>query len=387
MARYLAEQGHHVTIVTELPNHPSGIIPEKYRGRLSERINDEGVDVLRMWVWASPEKTFSSRMRFYLSYMAMGALAGSLARGRYDLVYATSPPLFVGPAGLAAALRRRIPFVFEVRDLWPESAVSLGELSSPRAISAAEKLEQLLYKRAARIVVVTQGIYDRLVERGLPESKLALIPNGANTDLFRFDPVGRARIRASLGLEEKFVAMYAGIHGLAQGMENLVEAARLLQSRENIAFVFVGEGPRKAQVVHLQRTMGLRNLLLLPEVPVEQMPAYLSAADCSIVPLRDEAVFKGALPSKMFEAWACERPVVLSASGEAVSALNQAIGGVVAEPEDPNALASAIERLEAGREAAILMGQNGRRAVEAQYSRREQARQLEQLLGDVKRET
>ena len=326
-------------------------------------------------------------MRFYLSYMAMGALAGSLARGRYDLVYATSPPLFVGPAGLAAALRRRIPFVFEVRDLWPESAVSLGELSSPRAISAAEKLEQLLYKRAARIVVVTQGIYDRLVERGLPESKLALIPNGANTDLFRFDPVGRARIRASLGLEEKFVAMYAGIHGLAQGMENLVEAARLLQSRENIAFVFVGEGPRKAQVVHLQRTMGLRNLLLLPEVPVEQMPAYLSAADCSIVPLRDEAVFKGALPSKMFEAWACERPVVLSASGEAVSALNQAIGGVVAEPEDPNALASAIERLEAGREAAILMGQNGRRAVEAQYSRREQARQLEQLLGDVKRET
>ena len=126
MSRYLASKGHHVTIVTEVPNHPSGIIPRYYRGRLSERRMENGVDVLRLWVWASPEKTFKSRMRFYLSYMAMASLAGALIRGRYDLVYATSPPLFVGAAGAFAAISRRIPFVFEVRDLWPESAVALG---------------------------------------------------------------------------------------------------------------------------------------------------------------------------------------------------------------------------------------------------------------------
>src|SRR5918911_3033822 len=147
MSRYLVEMGHQVTVVSEVPNHPSGVIAPHYRGRLSERVCEDGVDVLRLWVWTSPKKTFKSRMRFYLSYMGMGALAGSLLRGRYDLVYATSPPLFVGPAGMAVALRRRVPFVFEVRDLWPESAVSLGELSSKRAIWAAEGLEHRLYRR------------------------------------------------------------------------------------------------------------------------------------------------------------------------------------------------------------------------------------------------
>src|SRR5438477_5043033 len=126
MSRFLAAQGHKVTIITEVPNHPSGIIPPEYRGRLSERAKEDGVDVLRLWVWASPEKTFKSRIRFYLSYMAVAGVAGSLVKGRYDLVYATSPPLFVGAAGLAASLARRIPFVLEVRDLWPESAVALG---------------------------------------------------------------------------------------------------------------------------------------------------------------------------------------------------------------------------------------------------------------------
>src|SRR5688572_18694262 len=133
MSHYLAEQGHRVTVVTEVPNHPSGIIAPAYKGKLMRRSREEGVDVMRLWVAASPEKTFRTRMQFYLSYMGMAALAGSLVKGKYDLVYATSPPLFVGAAGLATATVRRIPFVFEVRDLWPESAVALGELSSKRA--------------------------------------------------------------------------------------------------------------------------------------------------------------------------------------------------------------------------------------------------------------
>ncbi|MEA2574038.1 MAG: hypothetical protein QOH93_1336 [Chloroflexia bacterium] len=387
MSRYLAAQGHHVTVVTEVPNHPSGIIPPEYRGRLSERRTEQGVDVFRLWVWTSPEKTFATRMRFYLSYMGMAALAGSLVRGRYDLVYATSPPLFVGVAGLVASIVRRIPFVFEVRDLWPESAVALGELSNRKAIAASELLEKLLYARASRIVTVTQGIRNRLLERGMRQGKVVLIPNGANTDLFRRDPEGAARLRRELGLEDAFVVLYAGIHGIAQGLETVLEAAKLLQEEPGIQFVMLGEGPRKAALLQQCTSLGLTNLRMLPEVPGTSMPAYLSMADCAIVPLKDEPVFSGALPSKMFEAWACGTPVVLSVAGEAVNMLSQAGAGIAVPPEDPAQLARAIEELCSNPQQAREMGEKGQQYVSRHYTRREQARRLDALLREVKRGT
>ena len=380
MSRYLASQGHKVTVITEVPNHPSGVIPPAYRGRLSERITEEGVDVLRLWVWASPEKTFKSRMRFYLSYMGMAAVAGSLIRGKYDLVYATSPPLFVAAAGAVVSLVRRIPFVFEVRDLWPESAVSLGELSNKRAIAAASRLERWLYKRAARIIVVTNGIRDRLLECGIAAEKVTLVPNGANTETFRFDPAGRARIREMLGLNDKFVVLYAGIHGIAQGLENLVEAARILRARSDILFLFVGEGPKKAQLIALKEQLALDNVLMLPEVSSAEIAAYRSAADCDIVPLLDVPEFRGALPSKMFEAWACSRPVILSAAGEAARVLKQAEAGITVAPEDAAAIAGAVEQLASDRTETEAMGRRGRQFVETNYSRRRQAEQLEAIL-------
>lgn len=387
MCRYLASRGHAVTVVTEVPNHPSGIIPLHYRGRLSERRLEEGIDVLRLWVSASPEKTFKSRMLFYLSYMGMGMLAGTLLRGDYDAVYATSPPLFVAPAGMTSAMRRKVPFVLEVRDLWPESAVALGELSNKPAIAAAEKLEWLLYARAARIVAVTEGIKLSLLERGLPSSKVALIPNGANTEMFRFDADGRKLLRTKMGLEGKFVAMYAGIHGIAQGLETLLLAAELLQDRQDIAFLFIGEGPRKAELLRLQDELALDNVRFLSEVPAAEMPAYLSSADCAIVPLRDQEIFRCALPSKMFEAWACSRPVVLSLSGEAERVLHEAGGGISTRPEDAAAIAGAIERLKANPDEAMRMGERGRRFVVSRFSRLEQARKLEELLESVVSET
>lgn len=387
MSRYLAEQGHKVTVVTEVPNHPSGVIPPHYRGRLSERKQENGVDVLRLWVWTSPEKSFKSRMLFYMSYMGMATLAGSLIRGRYDLVYATSPPLFVGAAGLAASIAKGIPFVFEVRDLWPESAVALGELHNARTIWAADKLERLLYTRARRIVTVTRGIQARLQARGIPPHKLALIPNGANTDLFKPDEPAAERVRTELGLEGKFVVLYAGIHGIAQGLETVLEAAALLQAQRDIEFVFVGEGPKKASLVALKSEMGIHNVRFLPEVPSTAMPAYLSMAGCAIVPLRDEPVFRGALPSKMFEAWACACPVILSVSGEATNVLRQANGGIAVLPQHPKELARAIEAMKANPTAAAKMGHQGQQFVTRHYTRQEQARKLEQLLLAVGRNT
>ncbi len=386
MSRYLAEQGHSVTVITEIPNHPSGIIPQAYKGRLSERRKESGVDVLRLWVWASPEKTFKSRMRFYLSYMGMAALAGSLLRGKYDVVIATSPPLFVGTAGLFVAIVRRIPFVFEVRDLWPESAVALGELSSKKAIRLAGKLEALLYWRASRVICVTEGICSRLLQRGVPERKVALIPNGANTDLFTYNETSAQSLASTFGLDGKFVALYAGIHGIAQGLETVLEAAHILRGRDDIVFLFVGEGPKKVELLQRKETMGLPNVLFLPEVPTLEMPGYLSMAGCAIVPLRDEALFRGALPSKMFEAWSCGRPVVLSVAGEAAGLLTKAGGGIVVTPEHPREMADAILHLAENRQDATQMGQSGAAFVRSYYSRRDQARKLENLLQSLVRE-
>jgi glycosyltransferase involved in cell wall biosynthesis len=389
MARYLAARGHQVTMLTEVPNHPSGIIPPEYRGKLWERAPLDGIDVVRLWVWAAPEKGFLTRMRFYLSYMCMAILAGlvlGLRPGRrYDVVYATSPPLFVGLAGAAIALLIRARFVFEVRDLWPESAVALGELNNPRAVRLAASMARVCYRRARRVVAVTQGIVEGLRAAGVPRGKISLIPNGANVEQFHPAPAAAAALRARLGLDGKFVVLYAGIHGLAQGMESLVETARRLRDHADIVFVFVGAGPKKAAVERLKAEHGLDNLLLLPEQPRAAMPAYLSLAGAALVPLRAAPLFEGALPSKMFEAMACGAPVLLSARGEAAAVLAAAGAGRAVPPEDPAALAAAILDLKAQPAEAAAMGQRGRAFVARQYSRREQARRLERLLRAVVR--
>lgn len=381
MARNWVRLGHQVTMLTEFPNHPSGIIPPTYRGKLYERADLEGIDVIRLWVKASPVKNFRNRMLFYLTFMFNAALAGLLlARGRYDLVYASSPPLFVAGAALAISVLRRIPLVFEVRDLWPESAVALGELSNPRAIALATRLEEAAYRRARRIVVVTQGIRDRLLERGLPAEKLLLVPNGANVEMFTFSAEGRARLRAELGLQDKFVALYAGIHGLAQGLETIVEAARLLQDQPDFHFLLVGDGPKKAEIAALAEQYRLPNLTLLPERPREQMPDLLSTADVCLIPLRRLDLFKGALPSKIFDAWACQRPVLLSVDGEARLLVEQAEGGIFVPPEDPPSLVSALSDLKNAPLERERMGQKGREFTVQHYSRAALAQTLlEQL--------
>ncbi len=384
MARGLVRAGHHVTMIAEIPNHPSGIVPPEYRGKWFERTTLDGIDVIRVWVKASPVKTFRTRMAFYLSYMVSAILAGLfLARGRYDVLYATSPPLFVGAAGLVISYLRRIPLVFEVRDLWPESAVVLGELKNPAAISWAERLERACYHRARRIVVVTQGIFDRLSARGYAPDKLAVILNGANTDLFRYRPPGRQTVRQKLGLQGKFIVIYAGIHGLAQGLESVLEAIALMQTYPDIHFLFVGEGPVKQNLMQLAGQRKLSNLTFHPEVPRDKIPDFLSAADVALVPLRRSDLFRGALPSKIFDAWACRCPTLVTIDGEARRILSEAQAGIFVEPENPQALVEAILHLKDNPDTCRIMGENGRRAVEKSFSRQAQARQLVDLLTTV----
>jgi glycosyltransferase involved in cell wall biosynthesis len=384
MARAWIELGHTVTMLCEFPNHPSGIIPQAYHGRLYERTSLDGIDVIRVWVKASTHKSFRNRILFYLSFMFNAALAGLLlARAPYDLVYCSSPPLFTGAAGLLISLLKRLPFFFEVRDLWPESAVALGELSNPLAIRWAERLELSCYRRARCIIVVTEGIRQRLLERGQLADKIVLLPNGANTDLFQFQPDLRLRIRRDLDWQAGFLAIYAGIFGLAQGLETILETARLLQEHPQIRFLLIGDGPKKAEIAAQVARLDLPNLRLLPEQPRESMPGYLSAADVALVPLRRLELFKGALPSKIFDAWACQRPVLISIDGEARRVVEEAQAGIFVPPEDPIALARSLLDLLANQAQAIKMGDNGRQTVVKSFSRRAQARQLIEILEAV----
>lgn len=383
IAHSLAVQGHQVTVLTEVPNHPSGIIQPNYRGKLWMRQQREGVEVLHLWVKTSPTKNFRTRLTFYLSYMVMAIAAGLLLQHRFDVIFANSPPLFVAGAGWFISLIRRVPFVMEVQDLWPESAVVLGELKNPRFIRWAEWLEAQCYRRAKRIVAVTQGIADRLIGRGLPMEKIAFIPNGTNIDLFRPDAEGGAQLRAELGLQQKFVVLYAGIHGLAQGLETVIEAARLLTNCSEIHFVMVGDGPKKEELLALNKVYGLSNLLMLSSQPLERMPAYLAMADVALVPLRRVDLFQGALPTKIFDAWACQKPTLIGVDGEARHILNKVGAGLFVEPENPQALAEALLNLHQQPDLLKQMGQAGRQAAVEQYSLQAAARQMEMILQEV----
>ncbi len=384
MARGLVQAGHQVTMIAEVPNHPTGVIPPQYRGKLYERANLDGIEVIRVWVKTAPDKTFRSRMAFYLTYMVNAILAGVLlARKRHDLVYATSPPLFVGASGLALSVLRRSPLVFEVRDLWPESAVALGELKNPRVIALAERLERACYRRARKIILTTQEMKNHLEKRGIPAAKMQVVRNGANPDLFRFDPVARQQIRDELGLAGKFVVVYAGLIGLAQALPSVLEAADLAQTRASgVHFVLVGDGPKKAELLALAERRRLASVTFVPAQPRERVPAYLSAADAALIPLVRERLI-GALPSKMFDAMACERPILLSAEGEALLVLEQEGVGLSVPPEAPERLCEAILTLKQDPAKARKYGQRGRPAVIARYSRQAQARQLESILSAV----
>ncbi len=369
--------GHSVTMIAEFPNHPSGIMAPGYQGKLYERELLNGIEVLRVWVKTSPSKNFRTRMLFYLSYMFNAAMAGLfIARGRYSFIYASSPPLLVGAAAWIVSKFRRIPLVFEVRDLWPESAVALGELTNSRAIAMATRLEEMCYRRAVRIVVVTQGVLAHLLKRGIPDEKLLLIPNGANTELFIDNNSERDRIRQELGLGNKFICIYAGIFGVAQGLEVILETAQLLQSDKRFHFLLIGEGPRKGQIASLARNLNLPNLTLLPEKPREQIPNYLSAADAAIIPLRKSEVFSMVVPSKLFDAWSCSKPVILSVDGEARILLENVKGGIFVPPESAEKMAEAVKSLQASPDLAQLMGCNGLEFTRANFSRKTLALQL-----------
>lgn len=362
----LVKLGHQVTVLTTVPNYPTGIVPPEYRGRLIQREVLEGVQVVRVWSYTSANKGFLRRILAHLSFGCLVPFLGAKAISRPDLLIVQSPPLFDAISVRILARLKRCPFIFMVSDLWPESAVQLGALRNPLLIKLAEWLEWSTYQRASFVWVVTAGMRDTLLQRGLAPEHMFLINNGVDTNRFR--PLPQAQARAMFGWDERFTVLYAGTHGLSHGLMTVLDAAEQIQDRKDIRLVLVGDGADKANLLESARRRNLENVTFLDPLPHEQIPQLLAAADVCLAHVRGIPLFQGMLPIKMYEAMACEKPILLALNGEAHQIAVQEAGAALhVEPENPSALASAILYLHEHPEKAKLLGQHGRAYVKAHY--------------------
>jgi colanic acid biosynthesis glycosyl transferase WcaI len=388
LSKHWVQQGHEVSVLTGFPNHPTGVVPPAYRKkvwRLVAREQCDGVDVVRTWLLPFPNRRTYERMLNYSSFCVSAASTG-LFLLRPDVVIATSPQLLVALSGWWLARCKRVPFVFEVRDLWPESLAAVGAGKENSILHRSlSKIAGFLYRQCDRIVVVTPAFEDHLVKYWrIPREKISVIENGVETQQFAPDLANE--LRTELDVEEKFVVSYIGTMGMAHGLETILEAAAQLQQRvPEIIFLMTGEGAEKDRIIALARQRGLNNVRFINQQPRENVPAYISASDVCLVPLRKNELFKTVIPTKMLEFMSCARPVILGVDGQARSILEEARAGLAIEPENSAALANAICYLAANREAAREMGQRGREHIVRKCSRRYTAekyvRMLEQMLG------
>jgi glycosyltransferase involved in cell wall biosynthesis len=382
MSREWVARGHEVTVVTNFPNHPTGVVPDAYRGRSFQVEHAHGLRILRCRTYATPNRGFLKRTLGHLVFMFQAVWqATPRLRGSHVLV-ASSPTLFAVVAAYAISRRLRVPYVFEVRDLWPAIFVDLGVIKSRALIGMLERLELALYRRARAVVTVTRAFADDIARRGIERARLHVVPNGVDLEAFRPEPAEPA-LRAELGLADKQIVLYCGAHGISHALSRILEVADLMRADARTHFLFVGEGAEKEALLARARELALPNVTFRPAVPREQVAPLYRAADVCLVPLRAVALFRSFIPSKMFEILACGRPVLASLEGEAAEILQASGAALVVPPEDVAAIAKALRRLAADRELSAALAARGRPFVAERFDRRRLAERYLEILEGV----
>jgi glycosyltransferase involved in cell wall biosynthesis len=377
MANRLVHAGHRVTILASPYSYQTGLrVTEQDR-----EVLEPGLEIVRCRVWGSVNRSFFWRTIGFFSFMLSSFFQG-LAQPDVDLVWGTSPPLpQVFTAWLVARLKRA-QFLFEIRDLWPAFAIQLGILKNPLLIRLALFLEGFLYRRADRLVVNSPGFIGHLESRGAKKEKIVLIRNGVDPAMF--DPRAKGKeFRALYGLKEKFVVLYAGAHGISNDLPVLLDAAEILRDDPRIRFLLVGDGKEKPGLVLRAAEKKLTNVVFLPPVAKHDMTDVLAASDCGVAILKPIPLYGTTYPNKVFDYMAAGRPVVLAIDGVIRTVIEDARAGVAVPPGDARALADAVRGLADNPSAARKMGSRGRSAVERDFSREEQAREMERLVKDM----
>jgi glycosyltransferase involved in cell wall biosynthesis len=376
----LAERGHEVQVICEVPNHPQGVVHSGYRGRIVRRRHADGYQAVHVWVRTSRAKTTPSRLAFYASYTTMATLVGSVLP-RPDVIFASSPPLPVAVAGVSLAFRHRVPWVMDVRDLWPEAAIALGELSHPQMLHRAKRLEQWLYRDAAAITVVTEPFRQHIAPRLKDGHKVHLLPNG--TTRHWVDGSTLQSDRRALDLpSDTFLWTFAGNIGAAQGLEHALQAAALLGERFQL--LILGDGPARGSLEERARSIGSGQVEFRGQVDADLALRYLRASDALLVSLADHPTLRSFVPSKLFDCCAVGRPVVLAAAGEPRRLADTAGAVLGVAPGDPAALAVGIRALYNDPALGESLAQAGRRFGAANL-RDQHVETLERLLVETAR--
>ncbi|HCY56886.1 MAG TPA: glycosyltransferase WbuB [Oceanicaulis sp.] len=345
-AREWVRLGAKVTIITCAPNFPKGKVFPGYRNRLHSREEMDGITVIRVWTYITANEGLYRRTLDYVSFM-VSAFIASFGVRKVDIVIGTSPQFFTAMCAFMIGLSRRRPWIFELRDIWPASIKAVGAVRDGPVLVTLEAIELFLYRRATRIVAVTQAFRTELARRGIAPEKVDVVTNGA--DLTRFAPIPRpAALSRELGLEGCFVAGYVGTHGLAHGLETLLEAASLLQAREDgahIRILLLGDGARKPALRKLASERGLKNVIFVDSVSKAEVPQYWALLDVSIIHLRRDPLFAGVIPSKLFECMAMGLPVLHGVEGESASIVQCEGVGQTFAPENAAELAARLTHL------------------------------------------
>lgn len=375
--REWVQHGHEVTVITCAPNHPTGKVYPGYRNRLFQTEAIDVVRVIRLWTFLAANEGVWLRTFNYLSYIVLATLSMPFLPTT-DVIISTSPQFFCGLTGFMARFIKRAPWVLEIRDLWPESIITVGAMNRGVVIRLLEAVERFAYQRADRIVSVTDSFVPYIQARG-GSDKIVVIKNGVDLMLFS-SGMGGEDIKRRFGLEGRFVAAYIGTHGMAHGLDTVLDAAALLRADPRFGFLLVGDGADRCRLQQRAEAMNLDNVRIVGQLPKTDMPAVWGATDASLILLSKNEAFKKVIPSKMFEAMAMARPIVLGVEGEAQDVLEAAGAGLAVTPESAYGLAAAVTKLAHDGELSSRLGHQGATYARKHFDRAKLAMQFLLLL-------
>jgi glycosyltransferase involved in cell wall biosynthesis len=339
--REWVQAGHQVTVITSAPNFPQGRLYPGYRNRLWSREIVDGIRVVRVWTYISANQGFAKRILDHSSFAVTAFWAGLFFSS--DVILTTSPQFFTNFAGMGLSRLKGKPWIFELRDLWPDSIRTVGALRNTAILNLLEKIEISFYRRSRKVIALTPAFKRNLVMRGISAEKIEVVPNGVDSHKFHPQTKDRSLIEA-LGLQGKFVIGYIGTHGMAHGLDFIVSSLKEIKDR-NIHFIFIGDGAEKGHVLALAKKLRLTNVKFLDPIPKDEVPRYLGICDVALVPLIKAETFKTVIPSKIFEASAMQRPILLGVDGQAKEIIDAHGAGICFEPENRRDFLSKVHRL------------------------------------------